>query len=210
MGPSEPENEETRDLLQRVRGGDRAALSRLLTQHRDALIRLVSLRMDQQMRGRLDPSDVVQEAQLEAAQRIDYFLEHQPMPFGLWLHTLARQQLFRLRRKHVEADCRSVAWQVSLPEDSSAMLARQLLEDTSTPSAPLREQELAERLQRALGQLSEDDRDLLLMRNFEGLTNQEVAQLLEVPLNTASQRYGRALLRLRKVLLESGLQDSDS
>jgi RNA polymerase sigma-70 factor (ECF subfamily) len=94
---------------------------------------------------------------------------------------------------------------VPLPERSSLALAHQLLAGGSTPIEKLAGRELARRVRHAVAQLAEPDRDMLLMRNFEGLSNQEVAQVLQINPAAASQRYGRALLRLRTILLDNGV-----
>src|SRR5262245_32028544 len=99
---------ETQNLLQRVRAGETAATDLLLERHRPYLRRLVELRLDPKMRGRVDPSDVVQEAQLEALRRLDGYLKQPPMPFRLWLRQLAYDRLLMLRRRHVTAARRSV------------------------------------------------------------------------------------------------------
>jgi len=204
-----PEEAETLQLLEEVRAGDRRALDRLLTGHRAYLRTAVELRLDRRLRARLDPSDVVQEAQLEAARRIDDYLRREPMPFHLWLRQTAYQNLLRLRRQHVEADRRSVTRELPLPDGSSATLARQLLGAGPTPSEQAREEELARRLRQAVAELPETDREILLMRNFEGLSNQEAAQVLGLEPAAASRRYGRAILRLRKVFQAGGVMGSE-
>jgi RNA polymerase sigma-70 factor (ECF subfamily) len=197
-----------RDLLQKVRAGDRRSLDDLLAQHRNYLIDVVELRMDQKLRARIDPSDVVQEAQLEVAQRIDDYLVREPMPFHLWLRKTAYENLLRLRRRHLEADCRSIEREIPLPDGSSMMLARKILSREPNPGQHAVEQELVQRLRQALAQLPELDTEVLLMRNLEGLTNQETAQVLGIEPSATSKRYGRAILKLRQFLREGGLGDS--
>ena len=209
MIPAAINEAELRGLLQQVREGHRPALDELLARHRGYLLDMVHLRMDQTMRARIDPSDVVQEAQLEAAQRIEDYLGREPMPFHLWLRKTAYQNLLRLRRQHVEADCRSVRRELPLPDGSSATLARQLLGAGPTPSEQAAEQELARRLRQAVADLPETDCEILLMRNFEGLSNQEAAQILGLEPAAASRRYGRAILRLRQVFAAGGAMGSE-
>jgi RNA polymerase sigma-70 factor (ECF subfamily) len=186
------------------------ALDRLLEGHRAGLRRAVELRLDPKLRARLDASDVVQEAQLEAARRIDDFLQRRPMPFHLWLHKTAHESLLRLRRQHIEAGCRSADREIPLPEGSSVALAKQLLGPLPSPSQQLRARETAQRLRAAMARLAEEDQEILLLRNFEGLSNVEAAQVLGLDPAAASKRYGRALLRLRKLLLDSGLTESQT
>src|SRR3954462_13177172 len=115
-----------------------------------------------------------------------------------------------IHRQHLGAARRSVAREAELPEASSLLLGRQLLASGSTPSAHLARKELARRVRCAVARLAERDREILLLRSFEGLSNQEAAQVLGVQPDTASQRYGRALLRLRRELEGEGLEEERS
>src|SRR5437879_9120893 len=117
---------ETEHLLQQLRGGERLAIDRLFARHRPELRRLVQLRLDPKLRPRLDPSDVVQEAQIEAVRRFEDYLTHTPMPFRLWLRQLAQDRLLMLHRRHVQAARRAVVREVGLPDESSIWLAQQL------------------------------------------------------------------------------------
>jgi RNA polymerase sigma-70 factor (ECF subfamily) len=204
MTSSPDDSATTRRLLSQARAGDPAARDELFTRHRGYLQRVVELRLDGRLRARLDPSDVVQEAQLEANRRLDGYLGQPALPFRLWLRQITYDRLLMLRRHHLQAARRTVEREVALPERSSMLLGRQLLTGAPTPSEQLSRSELARRVRQALGQLSETDREVVLMRNFEGLTNQEIARALGLQPATASQRYGRALLRLRTLLVEGG------
>jgi RNA polymerase sigma-70 factor (ECF subfamily) len=205
MAGSLQESTETRDLLRRVQGGDRTALEALFARHRPSIRRYIELRLDNRVRGRADASDVVQETQLEAYRRLPDFLERRPMPFRLWLFRTAYERVLKTRRYHLDTRRRAVAREVALPEESSIVLAAHLLGSASAPDARMHRQEVARLVRKSLGELSELDQEILLMRSFEGLSNQEVAEVLQIEPATASQRFGRALLRLRKILLASGL-----
>lgn len=201
---------ETLALLERVRGGDAQALEELMVRHRPLLRRFVEVRFDPKLHARLDASDVVQEAQLEVARRIQEYLQRQPMPFGLWVRKTAYENLIRLRRTHVEAERRSVNREVGLPENSSILLVRQLFPAQDWPGKGLVEAEIKQRVLEALSKLDDIDREILQLRTFEDLSNQEVAQFLGLEAATASKRYGRALLRLRASLLAGGLPETDA
>jgi RNA polymerase sigma-70 factor (ECF subfamily) len=191
---------ETQRLLEQARAGAAGAVNRLLERHRAYLCRFVALRLGAQLQARVDQSDVVQEAQMEAVRRLDAYLGDAPMPFRLWLRQIAHDRLLMLRRHHLGTQRRSVTREAALPDEPSRAFARQLLADSSSPSARLAASELAQRVRQAVARLPEADRELVLLRNFEGLSNQEVAHLLQIQPATASQRYGRALLRLRQLL----------
>jgi RNA polymerase sigma-70 factor (ECF subfamily) len=198
------ESPETGYLLQRARDGDPAAIERLLARHRAYLRRMIQLRLDPRIRGRVDASDVVQEAQIEAARRLAEYLRRAALPFRLWLRQIAYDRLLMFQRRHAGAARRSVARDIALPDDTSRQLAMHLLSPASSPSAHLAREELSRRVADALLHLSDDDREIVLLRNFEELTNSEAARVLQIEPATASKRYGRALLRLRTALLADG------
>jgi RNA polymerase sigma-70 factor (ECF subfamily) len=145
---------------------------------------------------------------MQAIRRLPRYLEQNPMPFRLWLRQLAQDQLLNLRRDHIGSVRRSIEREVALPDDSAAEFACQLLASGSSPSQRLSRQELAQRVRAAMTRLSESDREVLLLRHFEGLSNPEVAALLGLTPGTVSKRYGRAVLRLHRLLVESGLTES--
>jgi RNA polymerase sigma-70 factor (ECF subfamily) len=208
MIEGKPDSEATSRLLDRIRAGEREAFEELFARHRPLLRRLFELRLDPRLRGRLDPSDVVQETQLEAYRQLPSFLERQPMPFRLWLRKEAHERLRMLERQHLEASRRSVYKERPLPEGSAALTAPQLATSEPTPSQHLAQGELAWRVRDCLDLLAEVDREILLMRNYEGLSYEEVSCLLEIDPAAARKRHGRALLRLHKLLGEQGLTDS--
>jgi RNA polymerase sigma-70 factor (ECF subfamily) len=205
------DSSETRRLLQQARAGQQEAVDRLLDRHRPYLRSMIELRMDSRMQGRVDPSDVVQEAQLEASRRLAGYLELEqpPMGFRLWLRQIAYDRLLMLRRQHLGAARRTVKRDVSLPDRSSLLLAQQLLANHPTPSQELLRRELRRRVREAVNQLPEGDREVLALRNLEGLSNLETAQVLGIDPATASRRYGRAVLRLREILLQDGVMESE-
>ena len=198
-----PESTVTQQLLDRIRSGDREALNKLFDEHRPYLRRLVELRMAQKLKVRVDPSDVVQETQIEATRRIEDYLQRCPMSFRVWLRQTANEQIMMMCRRHMGAQRRSVEREVSLPNHSSVALARQLM--NSGPSKEMRRRELASSVHKAVDRLSEADREILLMRNFEELSNQEAAEALGIDSVAASKRYGRALVRLRDILVDSSI-----
>jgi RNA polymerase sigma-70 factor (ECF subfamily) len=201
---------ETQRLLGALRDGDPQALGRLLLRHQAYLERFVELRLDTRLRARFDPADVVQEAQMEAVRRLPRYLEQPALPLRLWLRQLAHDRLLNLRRDHAGAARRTVEREVALPEGSAAELASQLLAAGSTPSQHYDRQELAQRVREALALLAEADREVLLLRHFERLSNPEVATLLGLSAGAVSKRYGRAVLRLHEILLARGLKEHPS
>jgi RNA polymerase sigma-70 factor (ECF subfamily) len=191
--------------LEEVRSGDASAFERLFARCQPDLRQFVARRLDPRARTRLDPSDVVQETQLEAYRRMDDYLRRRPMPFRIWLRKTAYERLLKLRRHHVEAARRSVNRELDLPDRSSLLLARPFLDAAASPSRQFARRELARRVRQALAELAESDREVLLMRNVDQLPYREIACMLDVEPAAVRKRYGRALLRLRKLLLDAGL-----
>jgi RNA polymerase sigma-70 factor, ECF subfamily len=203
------DSSETQRLLEQVRAGEADAKERLLERHRPYLRRLVELRLDTRMRARVDPSDVVQEAQMEVLRRLDDYLEQPAMPFRLWVRQITYDRLLMLRRYHVIAARRAVERDVPLPERSSLQLARQFLDACSTPSQQVLKREFVRRVRQAINELPDADRQVLVLRNLEGLSNREAAEVLRIDPATASRRYGRAVMRLRATLVQNGLEDPE-
>src|SRR5262249_8921024 len=152
--------------------------------------------------ARVDASDVVQETYLEALRRLPGYLHEPGLPFVLWLRWLGREKGLGLHRRHLHAGRRGVTREVPpLPPDSSACFVAALLGREAMPSEVAAAAEAAEKLRLALGQLDDDERDLILWRHFEQLTNREIAGLLGVTEAAAAKRYVRALERLRGLLI---------
>jgi RNA polymerase sigma-70 factor (ECF subfamily) len=201
----EPDSSATRALLDGIRRGEPSALENLLARYRPELRDFIECQFDPRLRARVDPSDVVQDTQLEVVRRMDDFLAKQPMPFRLWLRKKAMDRLLNLRRDHLTRARRSVAREQGLPDRSSLLLARPLLARGSSPSQHLQTRELAERVSRAVARLTLPDREILLLRHAEDLPFEEIGCLLEIEPAAARKRFGRALIRLQKALRDEGV-----
>jgi RNA polymerase sigma-70 factor, ECF subfamily len=182
-----------------------AELSALFARHREQLRRMVQLRLDRRLQARVDASDVLQEAFLEASLRYDEYRRASSMPPFLWLRFIVGQRLMLLHRKHLGVKARDAGRDVSLyrgalPEASSQSLAAQLLGRNTSPSNAAMRAELQMRLQEVLNGMDEIDREVLVLRHFEQLSNVEVAQVLGIQERAASNRYIRALRRLKEIL----------
>jgi RNA polymerase sigma-70 factor (ECF subfamily) len=205
MGTLSSGGPEELDRLHRARQGDDACLRDLFTRYRDRLRRMVSLRLDPRIRGRVDPSDVVQEAYLEISKHLAEYLRNPTIPFYLWLRYLTGQKLALAHRQHLGVQARDAGREISLyrgalPEARSAALAAQLLGKLTSPSEAAIKAELKIRIQDALNSMDALDREVLTLRHFEQLTNAETALVLGVSPTAACNRYVRALERLRDFL----------
>ncbi|HUG93796.1 MAG TPA: sigma-70 family RNA polymerase sigma factor [Planctomycetaceae bacterium] len=197
----------TDDLLREAAAGDADAVNRLLERHREPLRRAVSLRLDRKLARRVDASDVVQDVLLEASRRLPEFLREAKMPFRIWLRQLARDRIIDMHRRHRAAGRRSIDREQPLAgagfgDRSSFDLAAQLVDPELTPAAASIRRELHRRFLAALDELSEEDREVILLRHVDHLGNGEVAQALGLTPPAAGMRYLRALRRLRAVLGE--------
>ncbi len=199
-------------LLQRVATGDATAVDALLTLHRPKLKKMVRVRLSVRLQGRVDDSDIVQEAFAEVVRRLPEYLKGPKAPFFLWLRQITAQKLIDVHRHHLGAQARDARLEISLhrgrlPMASSVSLAAQLLGRLPSPSHNAVRAEMRLLMQEALGQMGDLDREILSMRHYEELTNQEVAEELGLDKSAASQRYLRALKRLHSLLKELGVLD---
>ena len=179
-----PESERTLELLKGIEAGDAAAVNHLLDRHRDAVRRMVQMRLDHAVAQRVDASDVVQDVLLEASQRMDDFIRNPGMPFHLWLRQLAKDRVIDMHRRHRAAKRRSVDREQNMSglnsDDRSAADLMSLLKDAElTPAAATVRKEMEQRFLAALSQMEESDREIIIMRHFEHLGNGEVARHLE-------------------------------
>jgi RNA polymerase sigma-70 factor (ECF subfamily) len=175
---------------------------------------MVAFRLDQRLRGRIDPSDVIQETYLEAWKHLAEYLQQPAMPFFLWLRGIAGNKLRELHRHHLGTQLRDAGREVSLhrgtlPETTSAALAAQLLGHATRPSEAAIRAEIKVRLQEALNSMDPMDREVLALRHFEHLSPAETAQVLGIKEKAAGMRYMRALKRLKEILasLPGGLTE---
>jgi RNA polymerase sigma-70 factor (ECF subfamily) len=192
-------------LLDRAAAGDPEGWRALLDRDRDRLRRMVALRMDRRLQGRIDPSDVIQDAHVEAMARLPEYLRESNLPFFLWLRLIVGQRLNILHRRHLGAQARDVGrevrlYQGALPEATSAALVARLLGHLTRPSEAAVRAERKIRIQTALNAMDQLDREILALRHFEQLSNGEAAQALGLSKSTASKRYLRALQRLKEIL----------
>ncbi len=196
---------EIEQYLAQARDGDRSAIGTLFEGHRTRLERLVALRLDRRLRGRVDTADVIQDVFLESGQRIADYIRRPNMPFYLWLRFLTGQRLQALCRENLGARKRDVRREKPLvdaiyPEASSEALAAQLIGKLTTPSQALFRAERTARLRQALDAMEPMDREIIALRHFEELGNGEVAHILGLDGSAASKRYIRAIKRLKEVL----------
>src|SRR2546425_964237 len=122
-----PDSADTACLLDQIQQGDAGGVEVLLTRSRPGLRAFIHARLDPALRARLDPSDVVQETQMELVRRLPEFLKRRPMPFHVWVRRKAYERLVNLRRDHRKTLRRSVEREVCWPEQSSLLLARPFL-----------------------------------------------------------------------------------
>jgi RNA polymerase sigma-70 factor (ECF subfamily) len=197
-------------LLDRLRSGDQQALGELFARFRPQLRRMVELRIDPRLAARVGASDVLQEAYVDALKRQQHFFERENVSFYVWLRLVVNQSLVDTHRRHLGAKMRDAGQEQSIPPTAgggshwaaatSISLARHLVAQVQSPSQVLRQEETLQQVQAALESLEPLDREVLTLRHFEELSNNEVAELLGLQKAAASNRYVRALGRLREAL----------
>lgn len=202
-----PQSEPTQELLAGAKQGDSAAVNNLMDRHRDSLRRMVQMRLDHKVQRRVDVSDVVQDVLVEANRRLQDYLANPVMPFHLWLRQIAQDRIIDAHRRHRGSAKRSVDKEQPLlvagADDHSTMqLVAQLCDPQMTPGALATQAEMVQAVERAITKLNDQDCEIIIMRHFEQLSNQEIAQALGLTEPAASMRYLRAIKRLRELLNE--------
>ncbi|MFV2067177.1 MAG: sigma-70 family RNA polymerase sigma factor [Pirellulales bacterium] len=200
----------TQALIERARTGNQAAVAELFKLHEHRLRLMIRARMNSRLRRRLDEDDVLQDAFLEASERLPTYLEDPQAPFFLWLRQIVHWRIHKVHQQHLGHKVRDARREVSLRQAapsgaSSGCLANLLLGSLTSPSRAAMRGETRARLEEVLDGMSDIDREILSSRHFEQLSNREVACELGIDTSTASKRYVRALLRLEKALTELGM-----
>jgi RNA polymerase sigma-70 factor (ECF subfamily) len=202
-----PNSDESTVLLQRAAAGDQEAVRALLDQHRERLKRMVHLRLSRRLQGRVDDSDVLQEAFIEAANRLNEYAADPKLPFFLWLRHLTGLKLAEVHRRHLGTQLRDADREVTLhrgglPEADSVSLAAHLLGQLTTPSQAAIKAETRLIVQGALNNMDPTDREVLALKHFEQLSTSEIADVLGMSKAGAGSRYLRAIKRLKEILSE--------
>lgn len=203
-----PDEAETRMLLDHVERQEDGAADALWARHREGLRRAISNRLDPALARRVDASDVVQDVMIKANQRLPDYLRNPALPFHLWLRQIARDHVIDQHRKHRIAARRSLDRERSIGnpgfhDRSSLDLAARLRDPALTPAAEALRHELRRRFEDAILRLEDDDREVIVLRHFEQLSNGEVAKVLGLSEPAAGMRHLRALRKLRVILGES-------
>ncbi len=205
-----PSSDKTLNLLAQKQAGDEVAWNQLLDRHRQALHRMVQLRLDRRIRQRVDVSDILQDVMIEANRRIDRYLENPLMDFHLWIRQIAKDRIIDAHRRHRVTARRSVdreqAPVIAGGMNHSTMnLAARLTDSDLTPAARAIREEMTLQTEAALELLPECDREVICMRHHEQLSNGEVAEGLGISVAAASMRYLRALKKLRSLMLPDNI-----
>ena len=201
-----PDGDATAELLVNVREGQQDAVEELLGRHRDSLRRMIAIRLDQRIMQRLDVSDVVQDVLIEANRRLVDYVNNPSIPFHLWIRQIAKDRIIDAHRRHRLSAKRSIDREQPMgggqnqPDQSTMELANQFRDAALTPAAAATQRELARHIEMAIQHLRDGDREVILMRHYEQLNNQEIAQALGLSEPAASMRYLRAVKRLREVI----------
>ena len=202
--PSDPHTEGT-DWLPVLRAGGAAAWDRFLAEHRARLRRMIGLRLDRRLLGRLDASDVIQDAYAEATARLNEYLSGPTLPPYLWLRFIAGQRLLITARRHIGAAARDATREVAHVarenlHSTADGLAAHLVDQATGPLDKVVKEEAFAYLRAALAAMDDGDRDVLTLRHFEHLSNADTATVLGIEPAAASKRYIRALGRLQEIL----------
>lgn len=195
-GTTRGEEEQLRSII----GKSPESFEQLCSDYRAPLRSIIEARLDPKLRQRLDASDIIQETFLEAFLRLEDYCHRRPMPFAEWLRTTAIQQLRIAVRRHKKTRMRSVSREVSYERSSIHLLADQLTAVHPRDEGRMQTGEQEESTRQALERLRPSDREILLLRYVNGLSNIDAANMLGISESLASKRHCRALIRLQKEL----------
>jgi RNA polymerase sigma-70 factor (ECF subfamily) len=194
----------TDQLVEAAASGDQQARGTLLERHRERLRRMIAVRLDPRLAPRLDPSDIVQETLAEADRRLDEYLGDRAVAFYPWLRQIATDRLGMAHRRHLRAGRRTVAREEpgGLPEGSALQLAERVLGSGGSPSAGLMREERRQQVRKALEELPERDREVLVLRYLEQHSTAQTAEVLGLSQGAVKMRLLRAVQRLHELLDE--------
>lgn len=177
-----------------------------LTEHSDRLLALARRNLNPVLAKRVSPEDVVQETLAAACRRTDFMQNCPDIPVYCKLRKLLFQTITDLERKHLQSQKRDAYREQEIAgaeEVSSPALDWNMFADTVTgPLTQIARQDRYELLRKTMETLPEHDREILELRHFDGMSNQECADALHLTPKNASIRYVRALERLKKQLIE--------
>jgi RNA polymerase sigma-70 factor (ECF subfamily) len=205
------ENPGATQLLAQVRRADGEGLGALLELYRDYLGGLARARLGARLRGIVNPSDLVQQTFLEACRDFGQFAGTSTAQWQAWLRRILAHNLAALVERHVQARKRDVRRQVPLQPrsaaagDSAAGPGVALASPDSSPSAQAQRHEASAVLADQLARLPAPDREVLRLRNLEGLAFEEVARRMGRTPGAVRVLWVRALDRLRLLLKEEDL-----
>jgi len=189
-------------------GDGAGTFNEILSQHREQLKRMISLRMNRKLQGRLDASDVIQDTFVEASRALDSYISNPKLSVFMWLRKLAGEKLIQAHRKHLGAEKRTAHREQPIfggvPAATSQVIAIQLSGKLTSPSIAAQKQESKDELMDALDQMGEIDREILMLRHFEQLSNRETAEVVDMNYEAVKKRYIRALDKLRTIILGAG------
>jgi len=190
---------------ERIRRGDVQVLANAFEEHGARLRSIVQFRLDSRLVRRVDPADVVQEAYLNAFKRCQHLEGDADQALFVWLRLITLQTLADVHRRHLGAQARDAGREFAqrsdgLGDNTSLSVVARLVGHLTSPSGIAHRAELSERLQASLSEMNDIDREVLALRHFEELSNQEVAAVLGLEQKAASIRYVRALRRLKELL----------
>lgn len=199
--------ENERRLLALAESGDAAALHDLLNVYFAKLVVIASYRMHPRLASRVDPQDVVQDAFVDATRRFTNGQRDSRIPIFIWLRLLTVQRVAEIHRRHFGTQSRDAGREVSIfygptPHSTSAVLAAQLIGKDTSPSQAYVKSESKRLLEQKLNEMDPKDRQVLELRYFEQLSNQETARILDMTETATSSRFVRALQKLKQNMQE--------
>jgi len=194
---------ERQQLIAQAIDGNQEALASLFSMYKKQLRAMITFRMDRNLKGRVAPSDILQEAFLDLAKKLPDFSDKQ-MSFFVWLRLVTHERLLQVHRQHLGTQKRDPRKEIQVDHPSHAAssidLTAHLIGKYSSVIGKAIQKEQSVRLRTVIDQMDDHDREIIAMRVFEGLTNGEASEVLGLDKKTASKRFVRAMDKIRREL----------
>ncbi|MCG8650395.1 MAG: sigma-70 family RNA polymerase sigma factor [Pirellulales bacterium] len=201
---ADSDKETLQRLIEHAGRGDTSALAKIFDMHRNRLYRMITMRLDPRLRSRLNPSDVLQESFFDASRRLHEYAQDPKFSAYFWLRNIVSHRLHKLHRHHLDAQLRDAKREISLDENlpgaSKVYLAEQLAASSASVDRQLVQAEVQSRVERALDEMEEKDREVIALRHFEELSTEETAAVLGLTRSGVLKRYTRVLRKLRDAI----------
>ena len=204
-GNNDPDTPFSR-LLKQARAGDRNAIGQLVDRWRDYLLLIANEDLDQEIQGKVGPSDIVQQSMLAAQAKIADFRGANETEFRAWVRRIVCNNLADARRHYKTVKGRDIKRERK--SDESAIIAPPLVDAANTPGTEAVKKERADILKQAMQNLPENYRQVIHLRNWDEIPFTEIGRVMGCSEEAARKLWYRAVMRLEEIINISHPRDT--